>query len=95
MARKEDPKNYNLATKMPDEINNLKATVKEFIHKVEAVDNEIELLKGDRKEIFEEYSEKLDMKTLKAAMAVIRIQRGVAHRDAYDLFMAALEDPTP
>jgi len=91
---KRAPKQYNVAHLQPDEINALRALVKEFITKVSAVDAEIELLKNDRKEIIEEYQEKLDMKTLTAALKVIKIQQGVQHRDTYDLFIEALEDPT-
>ena len=92
MPKKQTPKNYNTATMMPDELNALRALVKEFVGKVESVDNEIELLKQDRKEIIEEYEEKLDMKTLQAALRVIKTQKEVAHKDAYDLFIAALEE---
>ena len=34
------------------------------------------------------------MKTLQAALKVIKIQSGVDHKDTYDLFMEALVDPT-
>jgi hypothetical protein len=61
---------------------------------MEVTNNEIELLKGDRKEIIEEYTEKLDMKTLQAALRVLRIQQGVAHKDTYDLFLEALTEAT-
>lgn len=87
---KSTPKNYNVETMQPDEINSLRALVKEFVTKIESVDNEIELLKGDRKEIIEEYKEKLDMSTLQAALKVVKIQQSVQHRDAYDLFLEAL-----
>jgi len=84
------PKNYNVAELQPDEINSLRSLVKEFMLKIESVDNEIELLKQDRKEIIEEYQDKLDMKTLQAALKVVKIQQGVEHKDAYDLFLEAL-----
>jgi uncharacterized protein (UPF0335 family) len=87
---KRTPKNYNLAMMQPDEIGTLRNLVKEFIKKIEAIDNEIELLKGDRKEVVEEYTDKLDMKTLQAALKVIKIQQNVAHKDTYDLFIEAL-----
>ena len=45
-----------------------------------------------RKEIIEEYTDKLDMKTLHAALRVLKIQQGVAHKDTYDLFLEALTD---
>jgi uncharacterized protein (UPF0335 family) len=93
MPKKQAPKNYNVAVMQPDEIGALRNLVKEFISKIESVDSEIELLKNDRKEIIEEYQEKLDMKTLQAALKVVKIQQGVAHKDAYDLFLEALTDP--
>ncbi len=85
-------KNYNTALMQPDELGALRKLVKEFIVKVESIDNEIELLKGDRKEIIEEYQDKLDMKTLQAALRVLKIQQGVAHKDTYDLFIETLTD---
>lgn len=93
MPKKQAQKNYNVAVMQPDEINALRALVKEFVTKIESVDNEIELLKNDRKEIIEEYVEKLDMKTLQAALKVVKIQNEVAHRDTFDLFLEALSDP--
>ena len=91
---KHAPKNYNVAIMQPDEIGTLRNLVKEFITKIEAIDNEIELLKGDRKEVIEEYTDKLDMKTLQAALRVLKIQQGVAHKDTYDLFIEALTEAT-
>jgi hypothetical protein len=89
MARK-NIQNYNVELMQPDEINALKLVAKEFITRLENVDNEIELLKEDRKNLIEEYKTKLDMKTLTAALKVIKIQSAVAHRDTYDLFLEAL-----
>ena len=91
MAKKSSPKQYNVAELQPDELNSLKALVKEFVEKIENVDNEIELLKNDRKELIEEWSQKLDMKTLNAALKVIKIQNEVVHKDTFDLFLAALD----
>jgi len=91
---KKAPKQYNVAHLQPDEIGALRSLVKEFITKIESIDNEIELLKGDRKEVIEEYTSKLDMKTLQAALRVLKIQQGVAHKDTYDLFLEALTDAT-
>ena len=93
MPKKTQAKNYNVADCQPDELNELKKLVKEFVNKLENVENEIELLKTDRKELIDEYSEKLDWKTLQAALRVVKIKQGVAHRDTYDLFEAVLEDP--
>lgn len=84
----------SVAELQPDELNALKALVKEFMSKVESIDNEIELLKSDRKELIEEYSTKLDFKTLQAALKVVKIQNNVAHRDTYDLFVEVLTSTT-
>lgn len=84
---------YNISTMMPDEINALRGVVKEFMKRIDYIDNEIETLKEDRKEIIEEFSEKLDIKTLNAALRVVKIQSSVEHRDTFDLFLSALEDP--
>ena len=91
--KKNSQKQYNVAIMQQNEINQLRALVKEFVGKIEAVDNEIEMLKEDRKEIIEEYTEKLDYKTLQAALKVVKIQQGVEHKDTFDLFMEALSDP--
>lgn len=91
MSKKVHAKNYNTAEMMPDEINSLREIVKEFVGRIENIDNEIELLKQDRKELIEEFSDRLDMKTLQAALRVIKIKKGVAHKDTFDLFLEALE----
>lgn len=88
---KNSQKQYNVADMAPDEINALRSLVKEFMTRVSNIDSEVELLKTDRKELIEEYSTKLDMKTLTAALRVLKIQQGVQHKDTYDLFLAALE----
>lgn len=76
----------------PDELGELKKLVEEFIGKLENIDNEISLLKDDRKELFEEYSSRLDMKTLNAALRIVKIKSGVAHKDTFDAFLEVLGD---
>lgn len=93
MARKNKKDAPAIADMQPDELNALKALVREFMSKIEAVDNEVETLKEDRKEIIEEYSDRLDVQTLKMALAVLKIEANVARRDAYDTFLEALRDP--
>lgn len=81
------------AVLQPDEINALRALVKEFIEKVTYIDNEIETLKLDRKELLDEYKEKLDVKTLNQALRVVKIQSEVERKDTFDLFIETLTDP--
>jgi len=89
---KQSPKQYNTELMMPDELGAIKTLVKEFIGKVEFIDNEIGLLKEDRKDVIEDFSGKLDMKTLIMALKVIKIQKGVQHKDTYELFLNALSN---
>lgn len=82
----------SVADLQPDELKALKKLVQEFITRVQNVDNEIETLKQDRKELIEEYKDKLDLKTLQLALKVIKLQNSVQHRDTYDLFIEALTE---
>jgi uncharacterized protein (UPF0335 family) len=91
MSKKITPM-YDIATMQPDELNALKEVVREFMTRAQNIDNEIETLKEDKKTLVEEFSEKLDLKTLQAALKVLKIQQGVQHKDTYDLFMEALTD---
>lgn len=94
MARtKKEISSVSVADMQPDEINALRTTLKEFIERMQNLDNEIALLKEDQKELVEEFKDRLDVKTLKAALQVVKIQRGVQHRDTFDLFIEALTDP--
>jgi len=92
MAKKTKAPEYDIATLQPDELNALRALVKDFVSKMESIDNEIELLKSDKKELIEEYSEKLDYKTLQAALKVLKIESEVMRKDTFDLFIEALKE---
>jgi uncharacterized protein (UPF0335 family) len=79
-----------MADKQPDELNALKEVVEEFMQKMQGIENEIETLKEDRKELLSEYKEKLDTKTLNAALRTIKIRSKVEHKDAFDTFVEIL-----
>lgn len=76
---------------MPDELGELRTLIDEFVDRLQNIENEIGLLKEDRAELIEEYKEKLDMKTLRAALQVVKIQKSVKHRDTFDSMIEALE----
>lgn len=90
---KQHPTDRHVADLQPDELHALKELVQEFMNRASTIDNEIEQLKADRKELIEEFSEKLDMKTLQAALRVLKIQSTVVHKDTYDVFLEVLTDP--
>jgi uncharacterized protein (UPF0335 family) len=52
-------------------------TVRELVEKISQIDNEIKLLQEDRKEVLEEYKDKLDLKAFKAAMRIVKLRENV------------------
>lgn len=93
MSKNKNPQ-ADVAAMTPDELGALKKVVGEFMERLQNVDNEIETLKEDRKALCEEFKEKLDMKTLQAAMKTVKIQASVEHKHTYDTFVEVLTDPT-
>lgn len=79
------------AENQPDEIGELTKLVTEFIERFKTIESEIELLKDDQKELIEEFSDKLDIKTLQAAMRTVKIKKKVGYKDTFDTFVEILE----
>lgn len=79
------------ADTQPSSITELEPLVKEFVDKYQALVNEEELLKTDKKELIEEYNEKLDMKTLQLALKAIKLKSKVQHANTFDCFVEILE----
>lgn len=80
-----------VAPRQPDELGALNAVVDEFLTRYKNIENELELLKTDQKELVEEFKEKLDMKTLQAAMRTVKIEKKVSHMDTYTTFVEMLK----
>lgn len=76
---------------MPSSLTELQPIVEEFITRLKAIKHEQELLKEDEKNLVEEFGEKLDMKTLKAAMRVVSVKEKVQHKDSFDTMLEILE----
>ena len=81
------------AVKQPDELSLVKDLVAEFVKRACTIDSEIECLKEDRKDLVKEFKEKLDMKTLTAALRVVKIQNAVGAKDTFDMFVEVLTNP--
>lgn len=75
---------------MPSSITELEPVIREFVDKLRTIKNEQETLKQDEKDLIEEYSEKLDMKTLKAAMRVVAVREKVDRKDTFDTLVEVL-----
>lgn len=80
-----------MTDKQPDELNSLKENVREFMKRWTTIENELALLKDDQKQLVEEFSEKIDMKTLKQAIRCAKIREKVNHKDTFDAFVDILE----
>ena len=80
------------AERQPDEIGALTALVSEFVDRFKNIENEITLLKESQKELLEEYSDRLDVKTLQAAMRTVKIKKKVSYKDTFDTFVDILEE---
>jgi len=78
----------------PDSITDLKPIIKEFVNRFTALEHEIETLNEDKKALFEEFAEKIDVKELKAALRVHKIEQKVSHRHAFESILECLNDPT-
>ena len=80
------------AERQPDELGALTALVSEFVDRLKSIESEIETLKQDQKELVEEYSDRLDVKTLQAAMRTVKIKKKVGYKDTFDTFVDILEE---
>lgn len=78
----------------PDSLTDLKPIIKEFLNRLNTIEHELETLNEDKKALFEEFAEKVDIKELKAAMRVYKIEQKVNHRHAFDSILECLKDPT-
>jgi uncharacterized protein (UPF0335 family) len=76
---------------MPSSLTQIEPIVREFVEKLKSLKNEQELLKQDEKDLIEEYSSKLDMKTLKAAMRVVAVKEKVDRKETFDTLVEVLE----
>lgn len=75
----------------PTSITELQPIVEEFIDKLQKIKQEQETLKQDEKDLVEEYSDRLDTKTLKFAMRSVDLKAKVERKDAFDAFVEILE----
>ena len=78
-------------SEQPDELGALKTVVGEFVRRLRTIEGELELLKESRKELVEEFKEKLDTTTLNQAIRVVKIRKKAKYMDTFDTFVQMLE----
>ena len=84
-------RNVQTADAQPSDPVELKKIVDEFMDRYTNVDNELELLKEDQKNLVEEFSDRLDIKTLKQAIRSVKIRKKVEHKDTFDSLVEILD----
>lgn len=67
-----------------------KDIVCELLDKIEYIENEMTVLREDRKVVLEEYKEKLDMKAFRAAMQIHKIRRKTDNDYVVDEMLLAM-----
>jgi uncharacterized protein (UPF0335 family) len=80
---------------MPENLSELRPIVMEFVDRMRNLENEEQELREQKKELVDEYSNKLDTKTLKLALRLIDIKKKVQHKHYFDLFTEILERNDP
>tara|TARA_Y100000593_G_C4064372_1_gene215993 strand:- start:68 stop:307 length:240 start_codon:yes stop_codon:yes gene_type:complete len=60
----------------------VKDLVLELVERIIRIENEMKLLRDDRKILFDDYKEKLDIKAVKAAMQIARIRSKLGDSEA-------------
>ena len=82
----------NILVNEPGSEKDLKKVLQEFIFRLSNIENEMQMLKDDKKELIEEFKSQLDMKTLSQALRVKKVKDEVARKDTFDSYLDILED---
>ena len=80
------------ADEMPENLSELKPIVNEFVDRMRTLEHEETTLREAKKDLVEEYSTKLDTKTLKLALRLVDLKKKVQHKHYFDLFLEILSD---
>jgi hypothetical protein len=80
------------AQAQPDELNELASIVEDFTKRLSYIEQQVAGLKEERKDLIDEFREKLDMKTLNAAMKIVKTKRAAEHKHTLDQFLEIIEE---
>lgn len=76
----------------PTELGALKELLEKFMNRYNTIEHEMTLLKEDQKALLEEYEGQLDMKTLRAAIRIVRAKKKIKHQDTFERYEECLDD---
>lgn len=77
--------------KTDNDVKHDESTLREYLRRRHAIECDIAMLREDQKQLNDEFADKLDMKTLRLAIAVFKNQQKVAHQFTFETFMNVLE----
>lgn len=80
------------AEREPSETGDLKKLLSEFIERFTHIENEIDGLKEDQKSLLEDYDDRLDTKTLKQAIRIVKAKRKIQHLDTFEKYEEILSE---
>ena len=66
--------------------------VKDLVEKLSAIENEMIILRDDRKDLLDEYKEKLDIKAFRAAIRIFKIRQQTDNDFVVDEMLKVMED---
>jgi len=75
----------------PSDMHELNKLIEEFIKKLNGIESNVDLLKEEKKELLEAYSDRLDVKTLAHALRIAKIRQASKDVDILDCFIEILE----
>jgi uncharacterized protein (UPF0335 family) len=81
-----------VAEQEPQDQGELKKLLQQFMDRYTRVENEMELLKEDAKNLLEEFEDRLDTKTLKQAIRIVRAKKKIKHQDTFERYESVLDD---
>ena len=80
------------ADRQPTELGELRGVLEEFMERYRRIESEQDLLKEDAKALLEEYEDRLDVKTLKQAVRIVRAKKKIKHQDTFETYEHILDD---
>lgn len=76
----------------PSELGELKNIITNFMDRYKRLEDELELLKEDKKALLEEFEDRLDTKTLAQAIRIVRAKKKIKHQDTFERYEHLLDD---
>jgi uncharacterized protein (UPF0335 family) len=93
MARKKKPQlEIDISAMQPDELSELKKVVKEYVGRMDNLDEEIAGLREAKKDLKSEFESRLDIGTLEKVLKILKVESEVDHKGTYEALYDVLKD---